>query len=267
MFPLQGFASGACDSARSTADVISCESTQHKHIEGLLNEAFSAADKASADEELESLKDIQKKWLEYRDQECALESDQVEDGSLKRLQELRCLNRINEERIGALDTMNEDTATKPIDIKAQPRWMNALANDYPDVFWRFGESLSLDLDCDAEDEVIMTGLRIAPKTDALMAIIAITEKPDTGRPQSETFSLFLMPHEQSKAKSGAYDDKRHVCSSSLSLRPVPHPNAEETCGIALEVSDASCAPHILYRVDGKYQFLEEPSKEAGAAAQ
>lgn len=261
MLPIQGFASGACDSTRSTADIISCESAHHKHVEGILNEAFDAADRASVDEELQSLKNTQKEWLEYRDQECVLESQQVEDGSLKRVQELRCLNRINEERVDALSIMNEDTAVKPIEIKAQPRWMNALASDYPDVFWRFGESLSLDLDCDSEDEVVMTGLRISPKTDALMAIVAVTEKPEIGRPQSETFSLFLMPREKTDAAEAAKVDKRHVCNSSLNLRAVQHPNAQGTCPRALEVSDASCEPHILYWTDGKYQFFEESEKD------
>lgn len=185
-----------CDKARSSADVMSCLNAKYEAAQEELNKAFDALSMQNSDEALIEIKDIQARWLEYRTLECAQETAALETESLKRLEGLRCMNRITRERVGAIKNSlkhGEDEVLVGEAALAQPRWMNALAEDFPDTFWRYGGRIEGDLDCDGDIEQVMTGLQVSPDTGLSMPIISVSENPSTGRPASAVVALTPTP--------------------------------------------------------------------------
>lgn len=145
--------------------------------------------------------------------------------------------------------------------------MNVLANDYPDIFWRYGNSRSADLDCDGADEQIMTGIAVAHVQDAVTIgeqdireeghheiemVIAISENPQTGRPKSR---LFRVP------VSEKVTDAPHLCRPSVRLDIVERSATKAAdegrtgCAKALEVADPVCKPLQIFW-NGKDYVLE-----------
>lgn len=167
-----------------------CKTIQNTQAQDALNTIFNKVLKKHEGETLEQIKNIQTEWLAYRNQECTLEADQVEEESLRRIQELRCLTRVTEERIVALDSFDLiEPEEKAGEISAQPRWMNALAVDEPDVFWRYGDVIEADLDCDEEPEFMLVGLKVDSKTGDSQSVVSVSENPMTGRPLSTVLGV------------------------------------------------------------------------------
>ena len=140
---------GYCDQAASTADALDCVNRHNKDTQEILSTVFKEIIDGQEGEVKAKLSEAQKNWIIYRDAQCQWEAGLSETPSLRRVYELSCLTDMTERRIKLLES-----------VKMQPRWMNALAHDYPDIYWRYGEWQSADLNCDEEDEQIMTGLSV-----------------------------------------------------------------------------------------------------------
>ena len=250
-----------CQKARSTADIMRCVSHQNEQVENALNKAYEEVLRQTDLDQQEPVKNTQSEWVEYRKKACSLEAEQASEESLKRIEELRCLNRIAQERMEALEKLAMSRADKIEEAHSQPLWMNALAQDHPKVFWRLGEVQMLDSDCDGEDEVVLTGLRVADDSGALTAVLGITEDPVTGRPQNQAFEFPVQEQDEDSEIM-----VRSVCAADMKADFLSNPQASEEgageiCAQALIISDDECQGHVLYW-DGQNYVFENSAEQS-----
>ncbi len=240
-----------CDKARSSADVMSCLNRQHESAQGQLNKVFDQLTSQSETEDLVSIKDVQARWVEYRDLECAQETTNLESESLKRIESLRCMTRLMQERIGAIQKrLENDREGEPAvgEAAAQPRWMNALAEDHPEVFWRYGERTEGDLDCDGEPEQIMSGLHVAPETGEVKPVVSVSENPSTGRPESTVIVIAPLnkPDEEAAEPCGLLAKTRYVQKAVEEVEDESDVEAEtETETEAMVEEVQACENHLI----------------------
>ena len=235
-----------CEKARSSADVMRCLSQHYERAQEDLNTAFETLSLKKTGEDLANVKDIQARWLDYRDRECAMETSHLQTESLKRLESLRCLSRLTQERIEALQVVLQNNSEEPSVIgeagAAQPRWMNALAEDHPDVFWRYGERIEGDFDCDDSPEYAMTGLRVDEKTGAVQAVVSISENPATGRPKSDV--LPVLPQSSAEEETSELQGCGFLFKATFKAGP-PVQKREESEGEADEAPVPAECEHVL----------------------
>lgn len=284
---------GYCDHAESTAAVQSCLNSHLSDAQKRLNKVYEKLTGTLEGEPLEKLKELQASWLEYRDNECEWEAAQPEAQALQRVYELSCMARVTEDRADLLAVALADNehVGEQRQFGSFPRWMNALSKDYPDVFWNYGKRTRADLDCDGEDEMVMSGVALSRvKTlevsedemqedkegrspHGLDVVIAIAENPATGRPQAQ---LFRFPVTKTL-------DGPNLCAANVALSVYERdiePSAgeegevngesnkaedekEEICLSALKISDKQCEPVSLYWSGKDYalDIEEDETKE------
>lgn len=264
---------GYCDQAESTAATLDCVNRHNQAAKDKLSAAFKEIMQAQSEAARALLSEAQKSWIIYRDAHCAWESGLTDTPALKRVYELSCLTAMTDHRLGILEAVRlREEAPAPREFGSQPRWMNALAHDHPDIFWRHGEWKSADMDCDGEDEQIMTGISVNQiqevKIDEkavsekarheIEIVISISENPKTGRPRAKLLRLPV-----SKNQEGP-----HLCRPAirLELKDMPPAQAEampaKSCKV-LHVTDRSCAPVVIFW-DGKDYALKTLSSKGDA---
>ncbi|MCB1721219.1 MAG: DUF1311 domain-containing protein [Alphaproteobacteria bacterium] len=264
-------AGDACEKARSSADVMKCLTRQLDAAQETLNSVFDDLSMQNSGEDLVEIKDIQADWLSYRERECALETGDLETESLKRLENLRCLNRLTQARIETLQRSlkTQDDFEALGEAAAPPRWMNALANDHPDVFWAYGAQIEGDLDCDGESEHIMSGLRSSEDFMEVFPVVSISENPLTGRPKSTVIELGF------DDDSDNVDEERVGCGLIARLSfaqppdeaqlpedksgegQVPDADASAACINRLTITAKACEQsRTLYWTGNEYAFAE-----------
>ena len=190
---------GFCDSATSTADMMSCVKMHKDDAQADLSKAYDLMASSLSGEEKAAFDKVQEKWLAFRDAQCGWEADQTKLDALRKVYELSCVANLTELRIMDLKTFIEDGESQvPREFGNKPRWMNVLARDYPETFWRYGDARDIDMDCDGRNEWVMGGVRIkgegkaAQKGEpggasavpgAVSVVVAIAENPVVGRPR------------------------------------------------------------------------------------
>ncbi|MCB9990233.1 MAG: DUF1311 domain-containing protein [Rhodospirillales bacterium] len=246
---------GYCDRADSTADTLDCINRHNQDVQKKLNDVFTDIAAGQSDETKALLNDAQKNWIPYRNAQCAWEASLTETASLKRVYELSCLTAMTDRRVALLEAVqSREAQEEPREFSAQPRWMNALAHDHPQIFWRYGEWKSADLDCDGHDEQVMTGLSVAQTQEVVIekdavseaqrqdieVVVAISENPPTGRPKAALLRLPVTPKL----------DTPHICRPAIRIdikdRKTEQADDEEKmagdgCKM-LEISDRTCTP-------------------------
>lgn len=266
-----------CTKAQSTADNMSCNKKRLDDAQAALNatyeravETFKAPHKTQVEDlpnlvsetkikesSAERLKKSQSDWLAYRDVECARQVDAVESESLKQLKKVSCEAALTEQRTETLLVELEDhEQIKMADgFETVPKWMNVLTDENPDVFWRFGERLSVDLNCDEQKEEVISGVQISrkgDKSDRLMvhAVLAIAENPQMGRPKTQVFSFPVLEDGQDAA----------LCSERLNFSVIPLPSQKDQsrCDVALEVKDSDkCASYTVSLSNGAFSLMSD----------
>ena len=159
-----------CEDAQSTADSMACIKKRHDNAQKHLNTTFEKIIKTQGEnkDNIQALNDAQTNWLSYRDQECKWATQQVENESLHRIEELACLTTLTQQRIRILEeTLSRQQAENVKEYGTFPRWMNVVAKNYPSIFWRYGDQLDVDLDCDKQNEKIMAGQKSRTRTYGL----------------------------------------------------------------------------------------------------
>lgn len=255
----------ACDRAKSTAESMECINRQFQNAQSRLNESYKQYMDSHDPALRAAAEKAQHEWLSYRDAQCAWESAWADPPALARIYEVSCLSALTETRADILASIAApaESGESPREFGARPRWMNVLAHDSPDIFWRYGSWLRTDLDCDGREEEIMAGLSVAPEkeTDGNSGIsfsgaivVAAVENPATGKPKAQTFEFPVM--RESAAP--------HACDADVRLTPVNRPGLADdktACLAALRIDTRGCAPIMLYRKDKGYelvQYVEEP---------
>jgi len=255
LFPALAGAQGHntyCNMADSTAATQSCLKKHLDAAQQRLNKIYNNLEtKLESDEKKQELKALQTLWLEYRDAECAWESEQTETASLKRINELSCMARVTDDRADLLTVivMDDDLDGAVREYGSFTRWMNVLAKDYPLVYWDYGKRFAEDLNCDNEPEQIMSGLKIKEDADRVSqeVIIAVMQYPATGRPKPTIFRF--------NVSNESPEDS--VCQRQISLKKGENEKEEgdETCTTFLEIKHGSCESRKI-NWDGKSFELE-----------
>lgn len=250
-----------CDKARSSADVMRCLTRENDQAQADLNKAFDTLSMQKTGEALTEVKDVQAQWINYRDLNCAQETANLETESLVRLESLRCTNRLTHERIRAI----ENSLTKDQEVAilgeatTQPRWMNALAEDFPNTYWRYGSRIVGDMDCDGDLEYVMSGMR-QTKSAGLQPVISISENPLTGRPDS---ALIPLPLESPVSEAETAVKCGLLASVSFSAMPVtsvevaPVEGVEALqCANHISISTANCPPRVIQWDGARYELKD-----------
>ena len=182
-----------CQTASTSADVMRCLTHNHEKAQETLNQVFRALSTKKSGEALKDIETLQKLWIEYRDQECAAEVEALSTEALKRIEGLKCQARLTRERITAIQrTVASETGSPTLGEPPnaqQPRWINALAEQYQDVYWQYGGTHNGDLDCDGDDEFVLSGIVFNEEVSDYETVLAISENPHTGKPQNTLLNL------------------------------------------------------------------------------
>lgn len=272
-----------CQTASTSADVMRCLTHNKEKADEALNHVFKTLSTKKSGEALKDIEDLQKLWIEYRDQECAAEVEALSSEALKRIEGLKCQTRLTRERIAAIQkTVVSETGSPSLGEPPnaqQPRWINALAEQYQDVYWQYGGTNSDDLDCDGEKEFVLSGLVFNQEASDYETVLAISENPPTGKPQNTLLNMIAGAATLSEKSA----DGRPKCSGVVVFsfkadeptnpdnvltaaqdesREILEPLATQGCGKRLVVNRqtrdkaTSCPPVTVYWNGENYVFGE-----------
>lgn len=251
-----------CDDAKHSGDVLTCINTHHSAITQELNTTYEALLDEQSEENAQSLRDTQTGWIAYRDQECAWEAEQADTQSLQRIEKLSCLTNLTEQRHKLLkDQLNTIEESHNIDKKkyrSATRWINVLADEHPNIFWRYGEQISVDLDCDGQNEEAILGQSVKLKDEDsaqydVKTFIAISENPKIGRPSAQLLEFT--------------QEAPALCDPNVALSMTNYPKTEataeetgekpDTCSHALLLKSANCPTSTLLWDENLYVIKEQ----------
>lgn len=276
---------GYCDSVESTADMQSCVNTHNEAAKEKLNSVYKDLVDHIGKEEVSAVSSAQKEWREFRDTQCAYEASLTPNEALRRVYELSCLTELTEDRSHHLAALKaREESGMPWELGDQPRWVNILTNKYPHVYWRYGEWMSVDLNCDDRKEDVMIGLDVKSGQEQSTLIIAVADNPVTGKPKASLFKVPLYSEipDTAPVTEGA-EEKIHLCGADVKLALISNPQIEYTdqtetlsaqdeiasgqaetttapaqkkpalCSAAIQIIDSQCKPLQLYRGAEKYR--------------
>ena len=276
--------SGYCDDAESTADFQSCIKTHNEASKQKLNKVYKEILGQQERESDHEIMQAQKDWLKYRDTQCRYEAGLTDNEALKHVYETSCLTALTQFRAQYLeDLKTRKNKSLPHEFSNQPRWVNILTNSYPGIFWRYGEWISVDLDCDGEKEDIMTGLDVSHKNQDPSVhstlVVAVADTPETGKPKATIHYIPVIPAMQDPAasQSGQEDQEHaenqtvHLCDANVDMAIISHAAVKEqntegapkSCNTVLQINDSLCKPLQLYKNGSEDYKLEFFSPSAG----
>jgi uncharacterized protein YecT (DUF1311 family) len=262
-----------CNHSESTADTQACLKRHLDSAQKRLNEIYDQLDKSLSEEKRTELKELQQTWLRYRDSECMWESTQTETAPLKRINEISCMARLTDDRADILTVVYDDTSTVGgrKEFGSFPRWMNVVSTDHPQVAWQYGQRESFDLNCDSENDEVITGyFTKAVESEEVLEnsyftkniALAIVKNPVTGRPQSQ---LLTFEVNQEKAPN-------HICNDHISIAVAEEKSSaedddteektkEKACNVYLKVEAKGCEPKKIYWTGKSYEIAIEDAAE------
>jgi uncharacterized protein YecT (DUF1311 family) len=251
-----------CDGIESTADMLKCVNRHRENAQIRLNMVFQELLKNLESREKKRLQETQKSWISYRNEQCSFEKKQAGKPGLERIYELSCLTNLTEQRTSKLSMMlyNENSDVSP-EFGTFPRWMNVIAHEHPEIFWRYGQHISADMNCDGRLEQIITGLKLKEagkplEERPLDAVLAIAENPEAGKPH---FKLLTFP------VSAAGGNYKNVCSPFLEIKfkeagksggSIEDPKSEK-CESCLYIKSESCKTLRVRWTGNDYDVIKE----------
>ena len=256
-----------CPGIESTAQVLKCLKSHQRDAESQLNDVFTKREAALEGEDLNVLRALQAQWIAYRDAQCDWEAAQSGTDSLKQINKTSCIARLTDHRAQILETL-EDDAQDPArqrQFGEFPRWINALASDYPQIYWDYGGRLEGDMDCDGTNEAIIGGLSLgqaqagAAQADEAVSLlpvfpatyhVAISANPPTGRPTASLVAFDI----------GGED----LCTQPVQLSFEAGADDAQICDAALTLKSPGCEDRrIVLTKDGYGLYTEPDEKQAG----
>ncbi|MEZ5918398.1 MAG: lysozyme inhibitor LprI family protein [Alphaproteobacteria bacterium] len=270
-----------CKKGESTADVMACAKKRYEDAQDALDRIFEQGLSGLDFADTQLYRAAQKGWVAYRDRECAWQARQADSESLKRIEELSCLKTVTERRTAALQAaLNEqkdkNTAITPVapESEGTPLWMNVLAGENPDIYWRYGDRIEADMNCDGITEHIMAGLKTPSGTmgtgqdQQITALIGISESPPIGRPRTYVI--------EPPAAHASQTEKESLpsCGTTLLLKILERPapdideiqgaETQETtqpfCAAALLVERARCPLATIYWNGNSFEVEKTPDQ-------
>lgn len=259
-----------CDMAEDTAGLQNCLRNRLNVAQESLNKAFTQIEGKVAGDRKAKLGELQKTWLNYRDQECMWEAGQASNESLKIINELSCMAVITENRANLLESAYaEYDVAGPREFSKTPRWANVLNKDLPSYAWDLEDTYLSDLNCDDREEIVVMGVsydradNVVEGDEENNAVyfekniaIAVIQNPDIGRPDVTNFTFPIVQGAEDKALC----DKAVKFKTLESKEEIEVSENVQTCTKTLEISQSSCGNHVI--INDKNGFvLEEPQEE------
>jgi uncharacterized protein YecT (DUF1311 family) len=243
---------GFCDQVQSTADMMSCVNLHKEDAQKKLHKAYETLTRDLSAEQKEAFETAQQHWLKFRDAQCKWEAEQSGMDALRKVYELSCIANQTELRLQEMNAyIAFDGQERTTELGSKPRWMNIIAREYANIFWRYGDVLELDMNCDGQNEWVMSGLQLTKDTDgsnAMQAVIALADNPPIGKPKMNLYQFAITPDTQAQS----------LCQAQIKLSASSHKMAENNnCSTALKVSDTVCAPYLIYAENGNYVVKTE----------
>lgn len=270
MFDQKAYAQGHslyCSHAESTAESQACLQRHLDAAQERLNGVYQDLTQILTGEALDTLKTLQNDWLAYRDSECLWEASLSDNPSLKRANELSCLARVTDDRADMLYVALQDEKNAEGQQETQreygsfPRWMNVVSKKAPQAAWHYKDRTRFDLDCDGEDEFIMSGVSLAlsdtPPLYAARYLISITDNPPVGKPLAQIIELPI------GSESNAQEHQ--ICSSSPDIdfvdgAPSQKPDNDEqqpSCQAKLVLRSKNCPDQVVYWLGAEYALEKQ----------
>lgn len=234
-----------CEKADSTAATQACLKRHLDSAQGKLKKVYEKLSSTLDEQQQNSLKALQQKWIDYRDSACIWEQEQSESPSLQKLNELSCLVRITTDRKDILMAIYEHDVKSdmPREYGSFPRWMNVVAKDHPNVAWFYGKREAVDLNCDNSDEYTMNGLNKKGQT-----VYAVIRNPEIGRAQTDVFAF--------------PSDEDSKCSSEPSFsKVVKAADEDKNCPSEITVKRKGCDDSKIIWTGKKFEFIEIESEK------
>ena len=230
-----------CGEAESTATLQNCVKDHHAEAQARLNSVYEDLSKNLDDSDQDHVRAIQKRWIEYRDAECTWEAGRAQEEPLQKIAQLSCEARMTEDRADLMSAslLKEESPLQKSELSGFPRWMNALSKDNPNIFWRFGQRLRGDLNCDESEDIAISGIKVMNGTTYVLAIV---NNQAAGRPSYDVFEF----------EAGAEDCKPGKSSLALS-----NPYHEGSCHRDLEFNPDGCATHIIRAGQDGFHLVTE----------
>ncbi len=256
-----------CKNAEHTADILTCLNKRSDASAAKLNKVYERVEAAQSADMIALLKLAQAEWIKYRDGQCGWAKVQAENESLYRIEELSCLITLAEQRREVLEQFSASAGEEgKIDEEQMtfPRWMNVVAHQNPAVYWRYGDHVSADLNCDGQDEEILLGqtMKAVANNEGETAhytphsVLAVVSNPAMGKPEAAIVPLEMVASEGK------------VCAPKISFiaseKADPARGEEDAgavvprCTATLEIAAKGCASQTLRWMGGKYVFDVSP---------
>jgi uncharacterized protein YecT (DUF1311 family) len=254
---------GYCDKATTTADALDCVNQHKLDVQQRLNTVYEEASEVQTKELQDLLSKAQQSWVAYRDAQCLWEAGLAANPSLERIYELSCMTLLTNLRTDLLKTTLEtQKEEEPREFGSNPRWMNVLIQDYPSVFWRFGKWKQIDLDCDGNDEQIVSGVEFIDedKKEGASAsikkqnlVVAISDNPLTGKPDIKKFDISVNDE----------NENIFVCDTEIEFEAIEitaellseeQEGKEEKICPAVRILDNKCTPLLIYLNNNEYEI-------------
>lgn len=254
-----------CEKAKNTADIMACVKKAHEKAQKNLNRLYeeSAATIETVEpESLEKFRATQKDWIEYRDQECGWMMQRNESESFSRIRELSCLTKLTNARAEILAELleREEKDFTHRQFEVFPLWMNVLADENPEVYWKYGSRKKIDIDCDGQEEDIITGINPGKDDVRTQVVLAIAEKSKMGRPQTVVLKIEHNPEAS---------DEKAFCNTDVKLNVVTEKHVQKAateddktqegddkiCHTQLRVEDGICPAKILQWTGNSYSWV------------
>jgi uncharacterized protein YecT (DUF1311 family) len=265
-----------CEQADSTATTQKCLKRHLDSSQKRLSDVYKKLNDELESEKQNELSVLQKSWLTYRDAECMWEAENSKTPSLKHINELSCMARVTEDRADILNVIYDDEADQENvrEYGSFPRWMNVVAKENPSIHWNYGNRKGMDLDCDGEDEYVMSGLKISsvkmeiPEEEAKILpqnynstiVIALAENPTIGRPTIKTFEFLVSQEESDKTICNNRVNMKFIAPKPLKTDTQEEGEATPKCTAKLEITASGCASkNIIW--GNQYYILEIDSDD------
>ena len=107
-----GFVEAPCldtEEGQSTAGMVGCAAREHAFWDALLKQTYQELRDGATEEEQVELRDLQRLWLDWRQERCAYEAVQYEGGTFANVVANRCfLEETARRAIDLVETIEED---------------------------------------------------------------------------------------------------------------------------------------------------------------
>lgn len=233
-----------CQNPDSTAATQQCLSDHLESTQSDLNKIYESAALSLSLDDKKELADLQAHWLDYRNKECAWEASQTENPSLQRLVELSCLSRLTENRARTLSAgiKGDESENTAHEYGNFSRLMAVLASEMPDIAWFHGNTQSMDLNCDGQDEELIDGITVSGDRYFIVA-----NNPLVGRPTYTPFHF-------------AMNDQN--CYAGVVFDTVIPESEDDICDRYVSVQTQQCGSgKIIFTDKNKFEFIENPVED------